>query len=458
MTSGRPDAEAGALMHALITELYPICRSITGEGFRQSLRRLGELIPLRFTEVASGTPVFDWTVPREWNIRDAWIADGSGRRVVDFRASSLHVVNYSVPVRARMGLAALRSHLHSLPDQPDLIPYRTTYYKEDWGFCLAHRVLEALPEGEYEVCIDSTLEPGHLTYAECLLPGASPEEILLSVHSCHPSLANDNLSGMVVATLAARRLAEQPRRHTIRVLFIPGTIGSITWLAQHQEAATRIRHGLVLSCLGDPGPSTYKHSRRGDALVDRAARHVLRLAGPHRLLDFLPYGYDERQYCSPGFNLPVGCLTRTPNGRFPEYHTSADNPDLVRPEYLEDSLAKLLAIVEVLEHDARCLNLSPHCEPQLGRRGLYRNTGGQSPPGHEMALLWVLNYSDGEHSLLEIAERASLPFATIRKAADALSAAGLLRWPDGMEPAAHMGAVSESAAGPQSSPSPGVRV
>jgi aminopeptidase-like protein len=414
-------------MHALIRDLYPICRSITGGGFRDSLRRLAEVVPIELSEVPTGTRVLDWTVPKEWNIRDAWIADATGRRVVDFRASNLHVVNYSVPVRARMSLASLRSRLHTLPGQPDLIPYRTTYYAEEWGFCLAQNVLDQLPEGEYEVCIDSTLADGSLTYGECVLPGSTTDEILISVHSCHPSLANDNLSGMAVAALLARALSRGPHRHTFRFLFIPGTIGSITWLATHEAQVERIRHGLVLSCLGDPGQSTYKRSRRGNALVDRAAGHVLKQAGPHALLDFVPYGYDERQYCSPGFDLPIGCLTRTPNGRFPEYHTSADNLSFVTAEALEDSLAKALAIVEILEHDVAYVNLNPKGEPQLGRRGLYRNTGGTTPAGFEMALLWVLNFSDGRHTLLDIAERAGLPFSTIRGAADVLRDAELLR-------------------------------
>ncbi len=418
---------SGAEMHALIRDLYPICRSITGDGFRASLRRLAEVVPITLTEVPTGTRVLDWTVPKEWNIRDAWIADGAGHRVVDFQASNLHVVNYSVPVRARMSLASLRSRLHTLPAQPDLIPYRTAYYAEDWGFCLAQSVLDQLPEGEYEVCIDSTLAEGSLTYGECVVPGSTTDEILISVHSCHPSLANDNLSGMAVAALLARLLSREPRRHTVRFLFIPGTIGSITWLATHEANVDHIRHGLVLSCVGDPGHSTYKRSRRGNALVDRAASHVLKQAGLHVLLDFVPYGYDERQYCSPGFNLPVGCLTRTPNGRFPEYHTSADNLDFVTAEALEDSLAKALSIIEILEHDAAYVNLNPKGEPQLGRRGLYRNTGGASPAGFEMALLWVLNFSDGRHSLLDIAERAALPFSTILAAADVLRDANLLR-------------------------------
>ena len=417
----------GAAMHALLTELFPICRSLTGDGFRSSLRRLGEIIPISLIEVPTGTRVFDWTVPREWNIRDAWIADAAGKRVVDFKNSNLHIVHYSVPFRGRLSLAELRPHLHSLPDQPDVIPYRTSYYAETWGFCLSHRQLESLPDGDYEVCIDSTLEPGSLTYGECVLPGTIDDEILISAHSCHPSMANDNLSGMVVATRLAQRLAGVERRHTFRFLFIPGTIGSITWLATHQEQASRIRHGLVLACLGDAGQSTYKRSRRGDAEVDRAAVHVLRHAGPFEAIDFSPYGYDERQYCSPGFDLAVGCLTRTRHGCFPEYHTSADNPSFVRPESLEDSLEKVMRIVDVIEGNRTYVNLYPYGEPQLGRRGLYQATGGGTLPGFEMALLWVLNQSDGHHTLLDVAERANMPFSVIRAAASALEAAGLLR-------------------------------
>jgi aminopeptidase-like protein len=417
----------GAEMHALLTELFPICRSLTGDGFRASLRRLGEIIPISLTEVPTGTQVFDWTVPREWNIREAWIADASGKHVVDFANSNLHIVHYSVPFRGRLSLAELRPHLHTLPEQPDLIPYRTSYYAESWGFCLTHRQLESLPDGEYDVCIDATLEPGNLTYGECVLPGAIADEILISAHSCHPSMANDNLSGMVIATQLARHLASVDRRHTVRFLFIPGTIGSITWLAAHLSQTKRIKHGLVLACLGDPGQSTYKRSRRGNAMVDRAAEHVLRHAGPYEAIDFSPYGYDERQYCSPGFDLAVGCLTRTRHGKFPEYHTSADNPSFVRPDKLLDSFEKVVRIVEVLEGNQAYVNLNPYCEPQLGRRGLYQATRGTELPGFEMALLWVLNQSDGGHTLLEIAERAEMPFSVIRAAATALERAELLR-------------------------------
>ncbi len=418
----------GAQMHALMTELFPICRSITGDGFRQSLAIVGRHIPLALHEVPSGTAAFDWTVPREWNIRDAYIKNAQGQRVVDFRAHTLHVLNYSVPVHRTMSLAELRPHLYSIPEHPDWIPYRTSYYAERWGFCLSHRALEALPEGDYEVCIDSTLEPGALTYGECLLPGASADEVLISCHSCHPSLCNDNLSGMALATALAQQLAAQPLRYSYRFLFIPGTIGSITWLARNEAQTARIKHGLVAACVGDPGPTHYKRSRRGNAEIDRAALHVLRHSGqPFEVVEFSPYGYDERQYCSPGFNLPVGSLTRTPHGRYAEYHTSADNLELVRPAYLADSLAKYLAVVEVIEHNRRYRNTNPKCEPQLGKRGLYGSMGGhKDTKAHEMALLWVLNLSDGEHSLLDIAERADMEFGAVRAAAEALAGAGLL--------------------------------
>ena len=417
----------GAEMHALVSDLYPICRSITGDGFRESLSHLQRLLPLDIHEVPTGTRVFDWIVPNEWNIRDAWIANSAGERVVDFRRHNLHVVNYSAPVRQRMSLSELRPHLFSIPEHPDWIPYRTSYYRQTWGFCLTHRQLQSLPDDQYEVCIDSTLASGNLTWGEMLLPGERSDEVLLSCHSCHPSLANDNLAGMAVATYLARRLAERPRKLSYRFLFIPGTIGSITWLAKNRARVGRIKHGLVLSCLGDRGSLTYKRSRRGNALIDRAASHVLRHSGDHTLLDFVPYGYDERQYCSPGFDLAVGCLTRTPNGKYPEYHTSADNLDFVSPEHLAHSLCACETIMDVLEHDSHYRNLNPFCEPQLGKRGLYDGVAGKRElPTLELALLWVLNQSDGERGLLDIAERSGLEFNVIHSAATALRKSGLL--------------------------------
>lgn len=410
-----------------ITEAFPICRSITGDGVRRMLAMIQERIPLEIHEVPTGTPVFDWTVPREWNIRDAWIKDPSGRKVVDFQDCNLHVLNYSVPVHETLPLAELRKHLFTLPEKPDLIPYRTSYYKEAWGFCLRHRTLEELPEGEYEVFVDSTLADGSLTYGELLLPGESEREVLLSTHVCHPSLCNDNLSGIAVMTELARELQARPRRrYSYRFLFIPGTIGSITWLALNE---VKVDHGLVAANLGDPGVFHYKKSRRGDAEIDRAVLAVLKNSGePFGVEEFVPFGYDERQYGSPGFNLAVGSLTRTPYGRYPEYHTSADDLDFVKPEALEGSLRTYLAVLDVLEGNRLYLNLNPKCEPQLGRRGLYRTIGGdESGRSRELALLWVLNLSDGEHSLLDIAERSGMSFAAIREAADALLEVGLLR-------------------------------
>jgi aminopeptidase-like protein len=422
------DAEAlGAPMHALVRELYPICRSITGDGVRATLKRLAQEIPLEVQEVPSGAAVFDWTVPREWNIRDAWVKNAAGERVIDFRKHNLHVVSYSIPVRRHMSLAELRPHLHTLRAQPDLVPYRTSYYKEDWGFCLSHRQLEQMPEAEYEVCIDSTLADGRLTYGEFLLKGETAEEVLVSCHICHPSLANDNLSGIAVATFVARQLAQLPRRrYSYRFLFIPGTIGSITWLARNEERAGAIRHGLVLTCVGDRADFTYKKSRHGDAEIDHAVTHVLKHTGAHRVLDFSPYGYDERQYCSPGFDLRVGCLMRSHWGQFPEYHTSADNPAFVDARSLADAVKTVLSVFNVLEHNLNYRNLKPKCEPQLGKRGLYGAMGGSGVKNIEMAMLWVLNFSDGSHTLLDIAERSGLPFDVIHVAAQMLLRSDLL--------------------------------
>jgi aminopeptidase-like protein len=412
----------GRELFALVQELYPICRSITGDGVRKTLSILSRYLPLSVSEVASGTPVLDWTVPNEWNIRDAYIADASGKRVVDFRAHNLHVVNYSTPVRATMSLAALRPHLHTLPKQPDLIPYRTSYYQETWGFCLSQRQLEGLVDAEYDVCIDATLAPGSLSYGELVLPGQSEEEILISTHVCHPSLCDDNLTGLAISVQLAKALSKLPRRrYTMRFLYAPGTIGAITWLAQNSERASRIRHGLTLTCLGDSQPFTFKKTVDGAAGIDRAASWVLANSGlPHHIIDFFPYGYDERQYNSPGFRLPVGSLMRGRHGMFPEYHTSADNLTFVSGERMVESLELLRKIVDVVDGDVAYRNLAPYGEPQLGKRGLYKAMGGTEIADLSMAMLWVLNLSDGRHSLLQIAERAKLDFRAVRVAADLL--------------------------------------
>ena len=415
----------------LMRRLFPLCRSITGDGVRATFDVLEETIPIIRTEIPTGTQVFDWIVPDEWNIRDAYIATGDGARVVDLRRSSLHVVSYSEPVHAKLSLQELRERLHTLPDQPDVIPYRTSYYTRTWGFCLSHRQLLALRPDDYEVVIDATLEPGHLSYAELRLEGEEKDagEVLISTYVCHPALANDNLSGIAVTAMLAKELSSRRLRHTYRFLFAPGTIGPLAWLHENRDGLDCVRHGLTISCVGDGGNLTYKRSRRENAEIDLAMETVLRDAGlPHRVLPWEPWGGDERQLCSPGFDLPVGTLMRTPHGEFDGYHTSADSLDRIRPESLAGAVQACLELVDILETNRRFINLSPFGEPQLGRRGLYRSAGGAVfTPDHERALLWVLNLSDGSASLLDIASRSRLPYATILRAAFRLCDAGLLR-------------------------------
>ena len=412
---------------ALIRELFPICRSITGNGVRQTLERLSGIGPFVMHEVPTGTPAFDWEVPLEWNVRGAWIRDPQGRTVVDFERHNLHLVGYSAPFRGRLTLEELRPHLHSLPERPDWLPYRTSYYRQDWGFCIRHRDLEALQPGEYEVCVDSSLEPGSLTYAEACIRGRSPREVLVYTHVCHPSLANDNLTGMALAALLCRELSLRQSRFSYRIVLGPGTIGSLAWLAKNESRVGQVEHGLVVGLLGDPAELTYKASRRGGADIDRAARHVLpRISAGARITDFEPYGYDERQFWSPGFDLPVGRLTRSANGSYPEYHTSADDLGLISTPKLAESFFAIARLFGVLEGNSKYVNLSPKGEPRLGKRGLYGALGGGQPGAAENAMLWVLNQSDGTHDLLAIAERSGLPFDSVRAAASALENAGLL--------------------------------
>jgi len=407
-------------MFKLIEKLYPICRSITGDGNRKTLRHVQEIIPLKIHEVPSGTSVYDWTVPKEWNIRDAYIKDKSGVRIVDFKKSNLHVVNYSVPVHTTLPLEELKKNIFTIPDKPDWIPYRTSYYHETWGFCLSHKQFEELEDGEYEVFIDSTLDNGYLTYGEYTIQGQTQDEVLFSVHICHPSLCNDNLSGIGMATYLAKHLSLQKQlRYSYRFLFIPGTIGSIVWLHQNESHVHRIKHGLVITLVGDSGRMTYKKSRQATAEIDRAVVQVLKDSKkPYDVIDFFPYGYDERQYCSPGFNLPVGCLMRTPHGKYPEYHTSADNVIFIKADKLSDSFKKYNSVIDILESNHRYKNKNPKCEPQLGKRGLYKKIGGRNDKDTvQMALLWVLNLSDSNNDLLSIAERSGLPFDQIAEAA-----------------------------------------
>lgn len=421
------DLDIGNELKLLVERLYPICRSVTGAGVRQTLSILSEIAPVRRIEVPTGVQVFDWTVPEEWLICNAYIADMSGNHIIDFHSNSLHVVSYSTPINKVMSKEDLIPHLHTLPDQPDLIPYRTSYYNRNWGFCLSQRQLDVMGDGPFEVVIESALMAGSLTIGEILIPGEMAEEILISTHICHPSMANDNCSGLAIAAYLAAWAEGAGLRHSLRILFVPGTIGSLTWLAMNEGDAWRIAHGLVITGLGDQGAFTYKRSRQGDAKIDRAAAHILaRRGADNRVIEFNPWGYDERQYCSPGFNLPVGRLTRSPHGEFAEYHTSADDLSFISAQALQDALLVIEEIIGIVDQDCIYRSRKPRGEPRLGKYGLYRPVGGQSGIVPEMAMLWVLNLSDGANSLLDIACRSGHAFAEIRMAADALRQAGLL--------------------------------
>lgn len=414
-------------MYELMRELFPLNRSLTGEGVRATLAAIGRDLPLSTVETPTGTQVFDWIVPREWNVTEAWIETPDGRRIAQFATSNLHLLRYSTAIDAELTLEELREHLFVHATDPYLVPYRTSYWAEQWGFCISQRELETLPaDGLYRAYIDTAFTDGSLTYGELVLPGESEEEFLLTTYVCHPSLANDNLSGVVLLAKLGELLRERGElRYTYRLLWSPGTLGPLCWLRDNRDRLERIRHGLVVSCVGDPGPLTYKRSRRSDAEIDRVVAHVLRSSGAdHKIRDWEPLGGDERQFCSPGFNLPVGAFSRSPADAFPEYHSSADDLDFVDPEALEESLAALLAVIETVEENVAYRNTSPFGEPQLGRRGLYRHVGGGS--SREQALLWVLSLSDGDHRLLDISERAGIPFPEVEEAARRLLEHGLL--------------------------------
>jgi aminopeptidase-like protein len=428
MTTQSAAASRTGAMLALVRDLYPLNRSITGEGVRATLRRIADVVPLAIREVPTGTKVLDWEIPREWNVRDACVSDPSGRRVIDFRQSNLHLVGYSVPVRRRMSFAELRPHLHADPRRPAVIPYRTSYYAENWGFCLSHDQLDSLPDVEYDVLIDSTLEAGSLSYGEFVVPGRTTDEMIFYTHTCHPSLCNDNLSGIAVCAELARWVASRGNELTYRFVFGPGTIGSIAWLALNRDVVPRIRHGLVVVLAGNRAPLLYKQTRTGTAAIDRAVAAVLANESPTgQVMPFSAWGYDERQFGSPGFALPVGRLTRSPEEGYPEYHSSADDLSIVEGEALAGTLAACQAIVGLLDSNRRYLNTAPFGEPQLGRRGIYRSMGGPATPDVQRALLWMLSLSDGEHDLVRIYERSALPLASLLEARRLLESVGLLK-------------------------------
>lgn len=415
--------ETGKEMYELIERLYPICRSITGNGVRQTLKIIQEIIPLEIKEVPSGTRVFDWEIPKEWNIKDAYIKNSKGEKIVDFKDSNLHVLNYSVPIRGRFNLSQLCEHIFTLPDYPDWIPYLTSYYKEKWGFCMEHNRLKQLKgDEEYEVLIDSSLEEGSLTYGEYYLPGNTDEEILFSTYVCHPSLCNDNLSGVALLTHLAAGLKEKNLKYSYRFLFIPETIGAITWLALNEDNVSKIKCGLVVTCVGDSGIPTYKRTRKVGSYLNDVVEKVLEdSCEPYNIVDFFPVGSDERQFSSPGFQMEIGSLMRTMYTKFEEYHTSADNLEFINANSLEDSLKRYQDIVHVLEGNEVFASTNPKCEPQLGKRGLYSLLGAKKEENYDKnSMFWILNFSDGEHSLLEISKRSGIAFKKLRKTADIL--------------------------------------
>ena len=419
----------GEKMYSTMTELYPICRSITGEGVRQTLSIIQRTIPINISKIPTGTKVFDWEIPLEWNIKDAYVKDPGGKKIIDFKKSNLHVLGYSEPINKKISLDELKEHIFTLPEYPNWIPYRTSYYNKNWGFCMAYNEFKELKRGNYEVVIDSELKRGELVFGEYYIKGEREEEILLSTYVCHPSMCNDNLSGIVLLMSLAEILSKQKMKYSYRFLFIPETIGAITWLSLNRNRANKIKYGLIATCVGDKGKITYKKTRKGDFEIDKIVEKVLKDSGEdYNLVDFFPYGSDERQFCSPGFNLPVGVLMRTQYYKFKEYHTSADDLNFISKEHLLDSLKKYLEILYTIANNKKYLNLNSKCEPQLGKRGLYDSIGGANEFkfNHE-AVSWVLNSSDGENSLLEISIRTGIKFRDVKNAADSLLRVNLLK-------------------------------
>lgn len=423
------NADAGREMFGWARELFPVCRSLTGDGVRRTLSRIAELLPgLVVREVPSGTTCFDWTVPDEWNIRDAYVLDESGRKVIDFQRHNLHVVGYSEPVDTILGLGELQEHLHSLPGQPTAVPYVTSYYKRNWGFCLAHRDRVLLKPGKYRAVIDSTLAPGHMTYGEFFLPGESEETILLSTYICHPSMANNELSGPVLAAALAGERRKKRRRFSYLVLFLPETIGAIYYLSRHlEELRARVVAGFVLSCAGDDRCYSYLPSRTGGTLADKVLLHVLQNRHPgFTRYTFLDRASDERQYNAPGADLPVIPFARSLYRRYPEYHTSLDDLSVISPRGLQGSFDTLRACLDILEGNYRYRCVHP-CEPRLDRHGLYPSLSIKEGYGREVdTLIDFLAYCDGAADLLDIAEKIGVPAEQCLPAAERAFRAGVV--------------------------------
>lgn len=412
-------------MYKLIKRLFPICRSITGNGVRKTLNIIQEIIPMTQKEIPSGTKVFDWTVPDEWNIKDAYVKDKKGNRIIDFKKSNLHIVGYSIPFEGKLSLKELKEHLYTLPEQPEVIPYITSYYRRRWGFCLADNDYKQLKEGMYEVNIDSTLKPGSLTYGELIIKGKTDEEILISTYICHPSLANDDLSGPAVSTYLAKYLLNRKEklRYTYRIIFIPETIGSISYLSLHKDHLKKdVVGGYVVTCIGDPGPFSYLQTRQENTLIDRITIHVLKHSEKeYKIYNFIEKGSDERQYNSPGIDLPIGSLMRTKYGQNPKYHTSADDLNIVTPKALFKSLEMYKLCIDVLEKNYTYIT-TISCEPQLGKRGLYPTLSTKTSGKSVKDMMNLLAYCDGKNDLLWIAEKINRPiwslFPTVEQLAN----------------------------------------
>ena len=424
-------SDSAQQMYGLMRELFPICRSITGDGVRRTLQRIGQEIPLTFKSYPSGMKCFDWEIPDEWNIRSAVIRDSNGRTIVDFKNNNLHVVSYSEPIDGLFSLDQLKSHIFTIPAKPSVIPYITSYYKKQWGFCMSHDNFLSMSDGIYHVTIDADLAPGELNIAEAIIPGRSAKEVLLSSYICHPSMANDALSGVVLTVQLYKELSKQgDNYYGYRFLFLPETIGSIVYLYDHKDIIKeRLHSGLVVTCVGDKGRFNYKRSRRGASTIDRVVENVLKNSGyKYQIRDFWPDGgSDERQYCSPGFNLPIGSLMRSVYGEFEEYHTSLDNLDFIDQQSLLESLNLYLMVMEALQINASYLNTNPFCEPQLSKRGLYHAWGAVKEKSEQIKkMMWLLNYSDGEHELVDISDRMGFGILDMKESLGHLMNASLL--------------------------------
>jgi len=409
--------------------LWPIPRSITGPGYEKSLEILSEVVPFERIEFCTGDKVLDWTIPNEWHPRKAYIIDPNGEKIADFSKNNLHLVGYSTPYKGILPLSELKKKINTLPDQPTAIPYITSYYSKAWGFCMSFEEYNELPEGDYEVLIDTELKKGKLTVGEAVLEGSSNKEILISSYLCHPSMANNELSGPLVLSFLYEAIASLNfRKYTYRFVIVPETIGSIAYLSiRGNDLKKNLLAGYQITCIGDNGQLTYKKSRDGNTLADRSAMQVMHEINNKNIIPFNPaFGSDERQYCSPGFNLPVGSLMRTMYTKYPEYHTSLDNKDLMDFKGMEETVGILASIIENIEVNSVWRNKYPYGEPQLGKRNLFRSLSDKTRDEDEMAMWWLLNYSDGSNDLLSIANLSGHSMETLARVAAKLNEAGIL--------------------------------